>query len=74
MNCPKCIAIEKRKELYYNFFHKIYKVMQNFDSSNEDKLKCIMNHIKDTMILHGEINVLYDNTNALFHKHTNTDQ
>lgn len=74
MNCKRCILIEKRKELYDHFFNKIFKEIHNFDNSNTDKLKAISNHIKDTLILHGQINVEFDGANSLFHKHKDTDQ
>ncbi len=72
MNCQKCEQTEKYKVLYYNFFQKIFKEIHDFDKTNINKLNAISNHIKDTLIMHGEINAEF--ANSLFHIHRDTDQ
>jgi len=74
MECKCCLLIEKRRELYDNFFNKIYKEMNRFEITNLDKLNAISGHIRDTLILHGEINALYANSDSLHHKHKDTDR
>lgn len=48
--------IEKREQLYVNFFHKVYNELHSFEKCNIEILKSISNHIKDTLIIHGQIN------------------
>ncbi len=74
MECRKCILESERKELYNNFFTKIMIEMNNFSNTNIDKLKAIQGHIRDTLILHGEINVKFGGANSLFHEHKDTDR
>jgi len=74
MNCKKCTLTEKRLELYDNFFKKVFKEVHNFKNNNVEKLNGISGHIKDTLILHGQINSEFGGSESLFHKHIDTDQ
>lgn len=47
MDCKKCTLIEKRLELYDNFFKKVFKEIHNFENNNVEKLNGISGHIKD---------------------------
>jgi hypothetical protein len=72
MSCQKCEQTKKYKELYNNFFRKVFNEIHDFEKPNISKLNAISNHIKDTLIMHGEINIEFPN--SLFHTHKDTDQ
>ena len=74
MNCKRCTLTEKREELYINFFDKVFNEVHKFDNDNSEKLFRISGHIKDTLILHGQITAEFGGGDSLFHTHKGTDQ